>query len=35
MSIVVNYFIKLLPKVVTRLNSITKVAYKDDPTIMA
>lgn len=26
---------KLLQKVVTRLSSITKVAYKDDPTIMA
>ena len=26
---------KLLQKVVTRLNSITKVAYKDDATIMA
>lgn len=32
---VVNKFVKLLQKVITRLNSITRVAYKDDPTIMA
>lgn len=29
------FFISLLQKVLTRINTITRIAYKDDPTIMA